>query len=81
MIPKTVWFLLAHEVIWEGSSIPFEEVDEHRHDDRSVVYEQVRMALLSTMAKSLAAKAFTLSAPTVQNARRLTESNRIKLQP
>jgi len=42
--------------VWEYEGkfyIIFKEIDEHRHDDRSIVYEQVRMTLLSVLAKRL----------------------------
>ena len=43
-------------IVWkyEGKSyIIFKEIDEHRHDDRSIVYEQTRMTMLVVLAKEL----------------------------
>ena len=36
--------------------IIFKEIDEHRHDDRSIAYEQIRMTLLTALAKRLGFK-------------------------
>ena len=33
--------------------IIFKEIDEHRHDDRSIAYEQVRITMLTVLAKRL----------------------------
>jgi len=43
-------------IVWkyEGKYyIIFKEIDEHRHDDRSIVYEQYRMTMLAILAKEL----------------------------
>ena len=46
-------------IIFEHHSqlyIIFKEIDEHRHDDRSITYEQIRMTLLTALAKRLGFK-------------------------
>jgi len=43
-------------IVWEYDGkfyIIFKEIDEHRHDDRSIVYEQTRMTKLAVLAKKL----------------------------
>jgi len=43
-------------IVWEHEGkyyIIFKEIDEHRHDDRSIVYEQTRMTMLAILAKKL----------------------------